>query len=254
MILSIDSRCRNKNAAGEVRCVSNQLGSIFDFVKEHPEKRYNITLNPDQPFEQALTQIDFIKAITDNYTIECFSIAEVNKLITKGYNAYYGYWVTDWETFTNLQNLGVSDIYIDGPLGFQTELLAKAKKQTKIRCLPHNSLSASLTAPAANHFFIRPEDTYQYEGIIDIFDLRTVDIERQDTLFSVYNRGTFMYDISLLIENVPVGVNNTGLNGFATPRLHCKQRCKQPNSHCDLCNSKFSYVAAMNEYGKHRLS
>lgn len=254
MILSVHNRCKSRIAAGEVQCASNQLGSIIEFAKQHPEKRYNISLISDQPIEQALAQIDLLRAIVSDYTVECTQVDIMKELISKGYNAYYGYWVSDWELFTNLQNLGVSDIRIDGPLGFQTELLAKAKKNTKIRCYPHYSASASIMPPAANHFFIRPEDVCLYEDAIDILDLREPDPERQQTLFNVYNRGTFDYDISLLIHNVPSDVNNVGLKDFAHERLHCKQRCKQPNSHCDLCNAKFNYIKAINQYGQRRLS
>lgn len=44
MILSVNSNSSYKNAAGEVRCASNQLGTIFEFVKNNPNKRYNILL------------------------------------------------------------------------------------------------------------------------------------------------------------------------------------------------------------------
>lgn len=254
MIFSVHNRCKSRAAAGEIQCASNQLGSIFEFAKQHPEKRYNILLKSDQPIEQALAQIDLLRAIVDSYTVECDQLSTVKVLINKGYNAYYGYWVSDWELFTNLQKLGVSDIRVDGPLGFQTKLLAKAKKNTKIRCYPHYSASASFMPPAANHFFVRPEDISLYEEAIDIFDLREPDPERQETLFNIYSRGTFNYNIDLLIYNIPSDVNNLVLKDFAEPRLNCKQRCKQPDSHCDLCNSKFHYVDIVTQYGKNRLS
>lgn len=44
MILSVNSNSSYKRAAGEIRCASNQLGTIFEFVKNNPNKRYNILL------------------------------------------------------------------------------------------------------------------------------------------------------------------------------------------------------------------
>lgn len=250
MILSVNSNSSYKNAAGEVRCASNQLGTIFEFVKNNPNKRYNILLQEKQDIDKAIEQIEYIKAVADDYTVECSSIASVKALHALGYNAYLRFPATDWETFQGLLSIGCSDICIDGPLGFQVDNIAKAKGTVKIRVMPTISPNASLSAPSASHFFIRPEDKSLYEPAIDIFDLRQGDLDKENALFSIYNRGSFNFDISELIENVPNGVNNIALKGFAEKRLNCKQRCKIPGGRCKWCETQFSFVDIATKYGK----
>ena len=254
MILSVNNNSPYKNAAGEVRCASNQLGTIFDLVKEYPNKRYNIIVTKEESLKTLMQQVDYIKAVANDYTIECSDLFTLKELLKQGYNSYLKYPVTDWETFQGLLHLGVSDIYIDGPLGFQTKAIAKGKKNVKIRVTPTNSPNASLMAPSASHFFIRPEDVSLYESAIDILDLRSQDIEVENSLFSIYSRGTFNFNISELIKNVPTEVNNIALADFAKKRLDCGQRCKVPGNHCKWCDTQFLFVHKATKYGRIRLN
>ena len=252
MLLSVNNQSPYKTAAGEVRCASNQLGTIFDFVKNNPNKRYNVLLREEEEISKAIEQIEFIKAVAEDYTIECGNIASLKALLELGYNAYLRFPVSDWETYQSLRELKVSDIYIDGALGFSVDLLAKSKEDIKLRSTPTISPNASLSAPAANHFFIRPEDIGKYTSAIDVLDLRQPTLEKENALFSVYQRGTFNFDIDNLIENVPAGVNNVALVDFAEKRLNCGQRCKIPGNHCKWCNTQFSFVDKATKYGKLR--
>lgn len=252
MILSVNSQSPYKSAAGEVRCASNQLGKIFDFVKEHPEKRYNIILRREEEFDKAIEQIEYIRAMAADYTIECDNIAQLKAFLALDYNAYIKFPISDWESFQGLKDLGVSDIYIDGAIGFQIAPLARGKQELKIRSTPTISPNASLCPPSANHFFIRPEDVQLYESAIDILDLRQASLEKENGLFSIYQRGTFSFNIDNLIENVPAGVNNTGLTDFALKRLDCGQKCKIPGNHCKWCDTQFSFIDKATKYGKIR--
>lgn len=54
MLLSVNSQSPYKTAAGEIRCASNQLGTIFDFVKNNPNKRYNVLLREEEEISKAI--------------------------------------------------------------------------------------------------------------------------------------------------------------------------------------------------------
>lgn len=56
--------------------------------------------------------------MASDYTIECGEITILQELLNEGYRAYLRFPISDWETFVALIDMGVSDIYIDGPLGF----------------------------------------------------------------------------------------------------------------------------------------
>lgn len=102
MIFSVNYRSAHKANAEEIRCPYNQLGLIFDFIKENPEKRFNIIINNDiteVELTRAIEQIEFVKEVSENYTIECGHIKVLHILLDQGYNAYLKFHVSDWEIF-----------------------------------------------------------------------------------------------------------------------------------------------------------
>ena len=259
MLLSLNYLSQHKTDADELRCPINQLGLIFDFIKENPQKRYNILKEKIELTPRILEQIDYVRNVAKDYTIECTSIAELRELIHLGYSAYLKFPVVDWETFQGLRRLRVSDIYIDGPLGFQIQNLIDGKGDVKIRVTPTASPNASLFAlPAANHFFIRPEDTLLYSNAIDIFDFRQYDSReafatKEDVLFEIYKRGSYNMDIKHLIEYAP-SANNRTLSDFAENRLNCGQKCMIPGYKCHWCDNYFTFVERAVKYSRSRKS
>ena len=245
MIFSVSHHSGHIKEAEEIRCPYNQLGLIFDFIKENPEKRYNIIINGDttqQETNKLIEQVEYVKEVAKDYTIECGNLMLLKDLLKRGYNTYLRFPVSDWETFTDLSNLGVTDIYIDGPLGFDTTALKKRRKDIKIRVSPTISPNSSITGMESNSFFIRPEDLHLYEDIIDIIDFHESDIDKGDVLFQIYKRGSFIYNINDLIAGLP-RVNNLFIkDDFAKTRLTCKQKCHVPGYRCKFCPSYFYVI------------
>ena len=99
--------------------------------------------------------------------------------------------------FNNLKNIGVSDIYIDGALGFQMEKIGKAKGKIKIRVTPHMSPNAQWSSSDnENSFYIRPEDIDNYSKYVDILDFRDNSKDTEETLFNIYKRKIFHFDLN----------------------------------------------------------
>lgn len=253
MIFSVNYHSSNIKMAGEIRCPYNQLGTIIKFLKENPNKRCNIII-PDELTQVQLTrlaeQVEIIKTIANDYTIQCGNIYQLNDLKDMGYNRYLRFPVTDWETFQELREAEVSDIYIDGPLGFQMDLLEKYKGDIKIRVSPTISPNASLSAERKpTSFFIRPEDLSLYSAI-DVIDFSQPSKDKEDTLFSIYTRGSFSYDINLLIDGLPSRNNLLFKEEFGKTRLNCKQKCNIPGHHCHYCDTYFSVASRLNEFAQ----
>lgn len=253
MIFSVNYHSGNIKMAGEIRCPYNQLGTIIKFLKENPNKRCNIII-PDELTQVQLTrlaeQVEIIKTIANDYTIQCGNIYQLNDLKDMGYNRYSRFPVTDWETFQELREAKVSDIYIDGPLGFQMELLEKVKGDIKIRVSPTISPNISLSAERKpSSFFIRPEDLHLYSAI-DVIDFKQPNLEKEDTLFNIYNRGSFNYDINLLIDGLPARNNLTFKETFAKTRLNCGQKCNIPGHSCHYCDTYFSVISHFHELAR----
>ena len=251
MLFSIDYRSSLKQEADEIRCPYNQLGLEFKFMQEHPEKRYIVLVHEeltDERFEKAVEQVECVKEVTANYSIECDNLTIFKKFKDLGYNCYLSFPVADWETFQELKTLGVTDIYIDGSLGFQVDRLKKAKDNICLRTAPHISPNHLDEAPAANFFFIRPENLELYEGVFDI-TFFIGELPREEALFNIYKRGSFSYGLERVIPQLNQEVPNPFLRPeFGEHRLNCGQKCKIPGYVCHLCNTEVHLTSTVVNY------
>lgn len=255
MLFSLNYKSPLKQQADEIKCPINQLGLIFQFIKDNLDKRYNITISDSKniDYNKIIEQIEFVKNITNDYTVECGSAPLLFSLIDVGYNAYLRFPVQDWETFSNLKAAKVSDIYIDGPLGFQCDTLEKAHDGVKIRVSPTVSANAALnTGSNATSFFIRPEDLYLYDEVIDMIDFKIDnDQEKEKALYEIYRRGTFNFDLNDLIEHLNISTPNSFIRReFGQNRLNCGMRCRSPASHCHFCQTTLTLANTTSDYLK----
>ena len=258
MLFSVSYLSKTKQKADEIKCPYNQLGVIWGFIKEYPDKRINIVAVSvdEEDLDRLFREVDTVKsAVDDNYTVTCGDFSLLQTMLTKGYNACFKFPVTDWEGFGVLKSLGVSDIYIDGPLGFQTDRLIQAKGGIKIRVSPSLSPNAAPSAsPNLNSFFIRPEDLDKYSEIIDVIDFMESDLDRESTLLDIYRRRSFPYNLALLIPNLNIQVENIFIHdSFAANRLNCGQKCKIPGYSCHICENETRVTNQLLQYfGKYR--
>lgn len=252
MLFSLSYQNERKKEADEIRCPIEKLGYIYNFIKENPNKRYNIQIESKDFRED---QIEIFKELNIDYTISCGDAISLYYCLSKNYNAFLRFPVSDWETFQQLKNLKVSDIYIDGALGFQTAKIANIKGNIKIRISPTISPNASLTEKRSeNSFFIRPEDIHLYSPAIDVVDFKEKNLDKELALFSIYKRGSFSYDLAELIKNLEGGfVNNAmldSISSFAEPRLNCGQICLIPDRSCHKCRNHLLTTKLMEDYLK----
>ena len=222
-------------------------------MKEHRDKRYVIidTTKTDEDFVKLMEQVDILRDIVANYTIECTSILRVKQLIHGNYHAFLKYPISDWETLRDFISIGVSDIYIDGALGFQLKKVKDICGKIFIRVSPTISLNASLIGIKPNSFFIRPEDLHLYDKYIDIIDFQVKDQEKENTLFTIYKRGTFFYDLSHLLDKCNFSVENPFIKPeFGQARINCGQRCLIPGYACHLCDTQIQLTNLVYQYFK----
>lgn len=217
-------------------------------MKKYSNKRYLIVVPNNADVDKAIKQIDLVKTIVSDYTIQCEDIQQLKQFLNKKYHAFLKYPVSDWETFYYLRELEVSDIYIDGQLGFQIKKLGEGKGNIKIRVSPTISPNASIaTRKPISSFYIRPEDLSLYKDVIDVIDFKVQTQDLEDTLFSIYKRGSFIYNIDALIKDLPQGINNLLFKEeFAKHRLNCGQKCKIPGYSCHHCETYFNITQQLN--------
>lgn len=224
-------------------------------MKEHRGKRYVVVHSDDKDYDTLVEQVSILKDIVDNYTIECTSILEIKALIEAGYHAYLKYHICDWETVVSLVNLGVSDIYVDSSIAFSMHNIKKLCNEhgIKIRVSPTVSPNSSIMGMNPNSFFIRPEDLSIYEKYVDIVDFRVPDQTKEDTLFDIYKRGTFYYNLKDLLDNCKFSVPNPFIKPeFGQSRLNCGQRCMIPGHSCHLCDTQIQLTNLVYDYFKQK--
>ena len=147
-----------------------------------------------------LNQIQLLIALKEqkNYNIAiCFSKkysdeneSAFNIFITHEIPCYFYDFIDNWDEFTGYCNLGVSDIYITGQLGFDLERAAAIahQKNIQLRCYANICQSRwSKNNSGLKAFFIRPQDRQIYEGYIDVlqFNLKKEDLQQQEVLYQM---------------------------------------------------------------------
>lgn len=241
MLFSVNYQSSHKMEADEIKCPAKKLGYILSIIKDYPTKRYVII---DEPDGKTTEQVAMMKNMgATNVTIESNNVEVVRALIECGSPAFLRYPISDWELFMSLKEIGVSDIYIDGPLIFQKDKLVLGHGDVNIRVSPTISPNASVTKNGRNitSAFIRPEDLPLYEGAIQVIDFQEPNQEKEDALFSIYKRQSFNFDLSTIVTGLRKedNINNLLIPGdFCDGRLNCGQACKVPGPYtCRKCNT-----------------
>lgn len=252
IMFSVSYKSAYKQEADEVRCPMNQLGLLLPFIKENPTKRYNISVNKED-IDTIIQQTGLLTQVTDNYTVNCGSLDTLQHIIKLGCPAYLKYPVTDWETYNNLRDMGVSDIIIDGPLGFCGHVIRRDVERPRIRVFPTGSPNAAIASPtnSIKSFYIRPEDLDAYDFFVNVIEFKAPTVEQEDAQFSIYKRGSFMYNINELIPQIKVEVLNPTLSeDFGKHRVSCQQVCMIPGYSCHLCSNEFLLANKIIDYFK----
>lgn len=246
MKYSVNYKSAHKQEADEIRCPYNQLGMLWEFIKENKDKRYIVSIDNSVDYDKLYQQLDIIKSTGCDYGIAAGRL-EALKTVLEGAPAYWTAPVTDWETFSNLVELGVSDIYIDGPLCFQMDKLIARKGDVKLRVAPQHSPNSVILGAAANSFYIRPEDLSFYSAI-DVIDFNTYSTELEDELFKIYKRGHYDGYIDTIIPGLAYHVPNAIVsNELAQKRSTCGQVCKS-TSVCHYCDNYFRLIKNTTDY------
>ncbi len=236
----------------ELCCDSNQLGLVIEYIKNHPNVRVNILLIQKDLNDKLEQQLSILGKVTTNYTVACSTFVELRKLLSKSIPAYLNFPITDWETFSALIDLGVSDILIDGPLGFQMDTINSKKENTLIRVRPNESPNAAICLEDnENTFFIRPEDLEVYNPFIDICEIFSDNKEKEMVLYNIYKRKSFNGDLSILVPQLKISIQNPLITkNFAKSRLNCGQKCKSGKTNCQRCSKILHFTNLVNSYFK----
>lgn len=145
---------------------------------------------------------------------------------------------TNWEILNEMLEIGVSDVYVGGILGFDLERVNKfIPENIQIRSYVNICQAEWDNSKGFKAFYIRPEDLNYYANFIDVFEFfKSEDI--QNTLYEIYFQSKeWNGNLSEIIKGLKVNINNYYILGpeFARRRAQCRKKCIK-GERCNLCD------------------
>lgn len=153
-----------------------------------------------------------------------------------------------WE----LIEIGVSDIYICGELGFEIANIADKihEANVKIRTFPDIAQSTRVSGESLTKFYIRPEDIEFYEDYIDVCEFFANDKTRDNVLYQIYAiNKQWTNNIKDIIIDFNEEISNLSFpKSFGEVRTRCNKKCLK-NGKCQICHraKELSTVLTKNE-------
>ena len=244
----------------------NKKQQLLNFLDTYAiSQRVNLQINQNI----TNTELDLIFALKEKYNIaiclmfpynhDIYSLL-INKIKINDIPFYFSYPITTIEELIGYINLGVSDVFVSGNLGFNLKAVHKlTKTQTQniqVRCYP-NICQNKIWFPiegGLKDFFIRPEDIDLYSKYIDVIEFWNSE-DKQNILYKIYFQ-TREWDGNLqeIIQRLQIPLNSYYILGdeFANRRMNCEQKCLQGKS-CYLCNRLVQLAKAIEENNEYEV-
>lgn len=247
-----------------------EIGGIQGFMDTRPPEQRVVFIFRN--LFNLLDELDFDLLATvlkdKNYTI-CWQEASATDLYhiiaerckAKGLHFCFSDAVYTFDTLYGLCDIGVSDVYISGDLGFNVDALKRCKYYAKftrdedliIRAYPDICQSKWTSFTQELAFWIRPEDVDNYEGAIDVMQTWVGQYGKDyaDVWYDVYSKDKFwLGDLNKLIRGLYI--NDKPLDGrcftkeWGEMRSGCGRKCLQ-NSQCTFCRQAVAAAQKMHD-------
>ena len=252
------SQCLNDADEISIKYIEDK--GLVDFMNKYAGKRIIIRLESTDFKDSEIAKLTAIRNSLDfDFTVglPTQDMKLANKLKAKDIPFYFLTPVKDWETLNfYITEVGVSDIDISGPLGFDlpkvTNFLARYAPDTIIRATPNALSSLHDTCPPLQKFFIRPNDIDLYEQYIDVLEFEG--IEHQDTFYKIYSQEKiFIGKLSQVIYDFPLPIDNMGLiTAFSERRIDCGRQCLY-GGRCKRCMTLSQISEKMGPYVREKV-
>lgn len=241
--------------ASEIRVDYKDIERLADFVTEDwtCTADINIYIPRDQLIDWNKINIyknnlNIILAFEDTFSFK--NAAE------QGYKYFWSYPVTTWYELRGLIDLGVCQVLLDAPLYFQLPRVKRACGDIEIRLVVNRCFNNYMPRKeGVCGTYVRPEDVEIYSEYVDHMEFDTDHLQKEATLWNVYNEGRWPGNLNLLLDYLVENVDNRGLNilpsfeekVFAKRRINCGQRCQEDSGNCHFCYSVFKLVNAIDK-------
>ena len=224
---------------------------LRNFLTTHNTQKITISI---ETFIKPQTITDLLELKKEGYSFSVRSaviLPEHISLFKKAEIPFFiGRQIMSWDEFLYHIELGVSEIYISGSLGFELEAVSRISKEhnVKLRAIPNIAQGYDLGIPPLKKFFIRPEDIELYSQYIDTFELQGPH-DKIDILYKIYRSKQWYGNIRELIIGFDVDLDTKHVIPlFGEKRTNCGRRCLKGKK-CHLCDSISELAETLGEKG-----
>ena len=224
---------------------------IIEYVEKtfKPEQRVILDLTELEEskissFKDMVTILKKLKEINPLITAKIsitFPKEDIDKLKDAEIPFIFMEYAENFEMFYVQKELGASDIYVTGALGFYLDKLQPFRDKVKLRVFPNIAQSTRGTTkllPQLIKFYIRPEDIELYQDYIDVLEIFPCK-DRTTVIYEIYKRQQWLGKLSDIIMDLDSDIDNDVISPyFALHRIKCHQDCLLDR--CTLCQQIYS--------------
>ena len=250
----LSSRQTNKylTLADEIKVQSRDYRQIPDLFVDYPDKMIILDVtNENLDSEEYRKIIEQYSKASNNFCCAIYNLAYASWFEQRGIKFYYGYPINSYYDMRGLIDLGVEYIKITAPLTFDMDTLVRY--DVKFRMVPNVAYDAYV--PRCSGIYgqwVRPEDITYYEDGVYIFEFEDTTLDKEQTLFDIYNKGVWPGNLNLLITNLNYDVDNRTIpEELGKARATCKQRCMETGA-CHFCEAAFRFEKTLMKYKENK--
>ena len=224
---------------------------IIEYVEKtfKPEQRVILDLTELEEskissFKDMVTILKKLKEINPLITAKIsitFPKEDIDELKNAEIPFIFMEYAENFEMFYVQKELGASDIYVTGALGFYLDKLQPFRDKVKLRVFPNIAQSTRGTTkllPQLIKFYIRPEDIELYQDYIDVLEIFPCK-DRTTVIYEIYKRQQWLGKLSDIIMDLDNDIDNDVISPyFALHRIKCHQDCLLDR--CTLCQQIYS--------------
>lgn len=214
---------------------------MLDFLEQHNDKRFNITIDDEYSFD--LEKLKFARIVNPNIYIVVSDKSDLETLKNLKINYYFNCWnaASSFRQLEYLVNLGTTDVYIVDDLCYQLKKVREFcdHHNVRVRLILDDIPSKRPDAwndPRAPYFI--PEIMEELDKYIDVFEfLESNSILRLRTLYKVwFENQEWRDDLRLLYPKLQLEIHNQSLiPDFIEYRMNCGYKCSY-GSVCKKCD------------------
>lgn len=234
----IDSKYQNQCEELAITYNSHDT-TLPDFLEAHKHQIIII----DLPAETAQTDINLLSTLAKkyyNFKLRFdFNNTQVLEMVkSTDLRFFFANFAGDWDLLNGFLSYKPTDVYISGDLGFCVRDVAKKVHESgvQVRVLPNICQSSFPYGETLTQFYIRPEDTELYDGLIDVFEIAADSRNSMDVFYKVYTIDKKWFGP---LKECILGLQNDIDSRYVMPefgnsRLTCNKVCAK-RGHCRMC-------------------